>query len=63
MYSVEHQQGIVVTARYGCDSRSASRLAAEMEELSLKRMVPFSIRNKVRQELKAQGHRLPPRTR
>ena len=63
MLTHEAQKGYVVTARYGCDSRSALQFANEVELLTRRHVLAFSTRNKVRQELKLQGHALPPRIR
>lgn len=63
MLTIEHQRSIVLTARFGCDDRTANRFAEEVETLARQHAVLFSTRNKVRQELKSQGYVLTPRTR
>ena len=63
MQTQETQKGYVVTARYGCNSRSAAHYANEVEMLARRGVIAFSTRNRVRQELKDQGFHLPPRTR
>ncbi len=63
MLTQETQKGYVVTARYGCDSRSAAQYANEVESLARRGMIAYSTRNQVRQELKGHGFQLPPRTR
>jgi len=63
MLTYAAQKGYVVTARYACDDHSAPQFAREIERLARDGVIAYSTRNRVRQELKLQGYKLPPRAR
>jgi len=55
------QKGYIVAAQYACDARRAGQLLRTIERLAARGVVAYSVRNRVRQELKSQAFVLPPR--
>jgi len=63
MMNYEAQKGYVVAARYACDDAIAAQFVRKVEQLARHHVIAYAIRNRVRQELKQQLFKLPPRRR